>query len=35
MKPLYRFLLSRITEDGPIPLSEYTQTCLMHPEHGY
>ncbi len=35
MTPLYRYLLARITEGGPIPLSEYMQTCLIHPEYGY
>ena len=33
--PLYRHLLARITQSGPIPLSDYMQICLMHPEHGY
>lgn len=28
-------LLQRISNDGPIPLADYMQTCLLHPERGY
>ncbi|UXX82149.1 class I SAM-dependent methyltransferase [Roseovarius pelagicus] len=35
MTPLYRHLIAQIAETGPIPLADYMQTCLMHPDHGY
>ena len=28
-------LLQRIATGGPMPLAEYMQACLLHPEHGY
>ena len=35
MSTLRDLLIARIRADGPMPLAEYMQTCLMHPEHGY
>ncbi|WP_262694617.1 class I SAM-dependent methyltransferase [Kordiimonas aquimaris] len=35
MNALYEHLLKRINTDGPISLSDYMATCLMHPQHGY
>ena len=35
MTALLPYLIRRIRTDGPMPLSEYMDTCLMHPEHGY
>ena len=35
MTALLGHLLRRISAQGPMPLSEYMATCLMHPEHGY
>ncbi len=35
MTPLGEFILRRIAAQGPMPLSEYMELCLAHPEHGY
>ena len=35
MTPLARLLAARIAADGPMDLSDYMATCLMHPAHGY
>jgi NADH dehydrogenase [ubiquinone] 1 alpha subcomplex assembly factor 7 len=35
MTPLGEILLRRIAAQGPMPLSEYMELCLAHPEHGY
>ncbi len=33
--PLTPHLIRRISETGPIPVSEFMSECLLHPEHGY
>jgi SAM-dependent MidA family methyltransferase len=35
MTPLERELIQQISTDGPMPVSEYMQHCLLHPVHGY
>ncbi len=35
MTALLDILKRHITQNGPIPLSEYMALCLGHPEHGY
>ena len=35
MTPLYRLLVERIREGGPISVADYMAECLLHPEHGY
>ncbi|MGB0798174.1 MAG: class I SAM-dependent methyltransferase [Planktomarina sp.] len=35
MTPLEVHLIERITQHGPLRLSDYMAECLMHPDHGY
>ncbi|MBD9525753.1 class I SAM-dependent methyltransferase [Paracoccus sp. PAR01] len=35
MTPLGRLIAAQIRLSGPMPLDEYMQLCLLHPEHGY
>ncbi len=35
MTPLARLIAARIAANGPMPLSDYMETCLLHPQHGY
>lgn len=35
MTALARLIAARIRLSGPMPLDEYMQLCLLHPEHGY
>lgn len=35
MTELLDHFLTRIANHGPLSLSEYISTCLLHPEHGY
>jgi len=35
MTALAPLLKQRIAQTGPIAISEYMQTCLLHPKHGY
>ena len=35
MSDLRQTLINRIQSNGPLPLSEFMDICLMHPEHGY
>ena len=35
MTALGPLLKQRIAQTGPIAISEYMQTCLLHPKHGY
>lgn len=35
MTPLEKILIDRITQTGPMRLSDYMAQCLLHPEHGY
>ncbi|WP_347267120.1 SAM-dependent methyltransferase [Paracoccus sp. (in: a-proteobacteria)] len=35
MTPLARLIAARIRLSGPMPIDEYMQLCLLHPEHGY
>ena len=33
--PLARELAERIRREGPLPLDQFMQACLQHPQHGY
>ncbi|MEM8555118.1 MAG: SAM-dependent methyltransferase [Pseudomonadota bacterium] len=35
MTPLARELAARITQSGPMPVSDFMAECLLHPVHGY
>lgn len=35
MTPLGRLIAAQIRLSGPMPLDEYMQLCLLHPQHGY
>ena len=35
MGALKELLVRRIRESGPMPLDEYMEACLLHPQHGY
>ncbi|UXU75182.1 MULTISPECIES: class I SAM-dependent methyltransferase [unclassified Paracoccus (in: a-proteobacteria)] len=35
MTPLARLIAARIRLSGPMPLEDYMQMCLLHPQHGY
>lgn len=35
MTPLAEDLIERIRSTGPLPVADYIELCLAHPEHGY
>ena len=35
MPPLEELIRARILENGPMPVAEYMELCLGHPQHGY
>jgi NADH dehydrogenase [ubiquinone] 1 alpha subcomplex assembly factor 7 len=35
MRPLGRLIAARIAAQGPMPVAQFMELCLGHPEHGY